>query len=292
MGVRYGRGGLAGLLAVATLGCAPAANLLCLPGEERALPVAIPETSGVVWSSGDPAVFWTVNDGPEGVLFAVDTTGAEVGRVETVGSPLRDVEELSAGDCGTGRCLYLADVGDNQEQRDVVAIHRLPEPVPDQGSAERTAFPFRYPDGPRDVEAVFVLPGEEVFLVSKGRTGPPTLYRYPPPLRADSVVVVERLHPLGSGRPSPQDRVTGAAAVPESDMVLVRSYGDLRLYRMAGDRLLPVDDGAISLGSLLEPQGEAVAADAAGRILLTSEAGPFRGRSGMRLLRCELAEGG
>ncbi|MDT8340108.1 MAG: hypothetical protein RQ751_01230 [Longimicrobiales bacterium] len=275
-------------------GCATgAATLSCLAGETRALPGALDESSGAAWSGRDGGVFWTVNDGGQGDLFAVDTTGALLARIETEGSRLRDVEDLAGAPCPPGYCLYLADTGDNDERRDQVALHRLAEPDLDDDQVERTAFPMRFPDGPRDVEALIVLPGERVFLVTKGRAHPPTVYRYPGPLTADSVRTLEALSVIGRGPSTFMGRITGASHVPgTADQVLIRSYESLTLYRLSDAGLESLPGSRLSLTSLEEAQGEAVAADGSGRVLLTSEAGPLAARGTFRILRCQIGEDG
>lgn len=263
--------------------------LSCTAGEPRALPESLPESSGVVWSARDAALFWTMNDGSDGTLHAVDTTGALVGRVETTGPRLRDVEDLSGGPCDQGYCLYLADTGDNEERRETVSIYRLAEPAPDAGSVGRTRHPVRFPDGPRDVEAMFVLPGERIHLVTKGREHPPTIYRYPGPLLEDSVVTLEAVAALGDRPASFSGRITGASRAPgSSELVLVRSYESMMVYRVGEGGVESVGQGVLNLRSLQEAQGEAVGANDDGRVILTSEAGPLAPRATFRILRCTL----
>ena len=278
-----------GLFLVAAGACSPTGSLHCIAGRGRTLQSPdVPESSGAAWSRDDPGVFWTMNDGRDGVLFAFDTTGAPVGRVETTGARLRDVEDLASGPCGDTVCLFLADVGDNRERRRTVAIYRLEDPgVQAEGSAARVRFPVRYPDGPVDAEAIIVDGSGEVYLITKGRSSPPTLYRHPGPWLPDSVVTLERVQALRDGTPGTRDQVTGATWVPGTDLVLIRTYSRLSAWRLRAGGLEPVPDGDLSLGSLLESQGEAVAAAGMDRVLLTSEGGPFRDRSGMHLLRCE-----
>ncbi|HSG49343.1 MAG TPA: hypothetical protein VLA43_16095, partial [Longimicrobiales bacterium] len=237
--------------------------------------------------------FWTLNDGSEGVLYAVDTTGALVARVETRGGRLRDVEDLAGAPCPAGYCLYLADTGDNAERRESVAVYRVAEPAPGAEAVDRTGFPMRFPDGPRDVEALFVLPGERLHLVTKGRNHPPTLYRYPGPLVADSVVTLERLNALGTRSASFTGRITGASWIPGTeDLVMVRSYESLQVYRITDAGMERIRGSELTLRQLQEAQGEAVAAHADGRVLLTSEAGPVASRGTFRILRCQVDPGG
>jgi hypothetical protein len=269
---------------------------VCSAGPGRTLaPEELDESSGVTWNRWDSSLLWTVNDGPDGTLFLVDTAGAEVRRFSTEGGRrLRDVETLASGACGEEWCIYLGDLGDNGERRRTVAILRVREPGPDDGDAplEREAFRIRYPDGPKDVEAMFIHPELGIHLVSKGRSGPPTVYRYPGIPTPDSVVTMERIQTLGTGARSRRDMVTGATWVPGTDRVLVRTYSELTAFRMVEGRLEPIPGGVLSLGPLQEPQGEAVAAHADGRVVTTTEGGPFRDRSALHLLRCEVAKEG
>jgi hypothetical protein len=252
----------------------------------------VDESSGAAWSGRRPDVFWTVNDGSEGVLYAVDTTGALLGRVETTGFRLLDVEALAGGPCGGEYCLYLADTGDNQERRDQIAVHRLREPEVPVTSARRLAFPARFPDGARDVEALFVLPGERVYLLSKGRSVPPTLYRYPGPLRPDSVVVLEAVGTIGRRPATFTGRITGATGMAGADdLVLVRSYESMELMQVGRDGIDPVPRSRLDLRFLQEAQGEAVAARDDGRVVLTSEAGPLTSRGSFRILDCRTTVG-
>ena len=55
------------------------------------------------------------------------------------------------------------------------------------------------PDGPRDIEAMYVLPTDQVFFVTKGRNHPVTIYRYPLPLRSGDVVTLEEVQRLTTG---------------------------------------------------------------------------------------------
>src|SRR5690606_13009846 len=85
--------------------------------------------------------------------------------------PRWDLEDIAISDCDGKDCLYVADIGDNAARRPFVRILRFPEPDPDQvDSVTAEIFPMRYPGGPRDAEAIFVLPGERLFVITKGRS--------------------------------------------------------------------------------------------------------------------------
>ena len=189
-----GRGVVA---AIATLCAACAARDAPLTGctleaAGVALPDVVRETSGAAWSRTRPGTWWTVNDsgnGPE--LFAFDAAGTLLSRVRVAGAVNRDWEDIAAGPCGapgahggTGNCLYVADIGDNRAASDSVTVYWVPEPAPgDTVTARAERFSARYPGGPRDAEALFVLPDGSgavtAYVVSKGRRTPVELFRFP-----------------------------------------------------------------------------------------------------------------
>lgn len=282
--------------ALAALGCAllagcplPGAGPDCaVVSEGRELPEGLEESSGVAASRAHPGVFWTHGDGSEPLLWAVDAEGAEVGRVRLEGASLTDWEDVALAACGEGDCLYLADTGDNVEQRDFVRVLRLSEPDP-RGVSVATveSFELRLPDGPRDVESLFVLPEGRVHLVSKGVNHPVSVYRIPGGLAAGEAAVLEEVQRLGGESRSLPRQVTGASASPDGARVAVRTYETVVLYAVEGDTLAEIEDGTLNLRTLREGQGEGVALAGDGLIVLTSEAGPLGGRGSIALARCE-----
>jgi hypothetical protein len=275
---------------VASLGAAPPATLPGRDWQVRA-PVRadrtgtfedprVGESSGVAASHAHAGVVWTINDsGNDPILFATDTLGADLGAFEVTGTANEDWEDAAVGPCGGGSCVYIADTGDNAETRPEVAIHRVPEPVP--GPVARGATPagetlrVRYPDGPHDVEAMYVDAAGDVHLISKGRTGGVLHFR----VRATAwgttePVVAEAMGalPLDPGL-SLSDRITGAALSPDGGTAVVRSYRRLHFFTVRGDGgLLPLGSPPVACSVAgLEPQGEAVTWLGSGRLVLTSE---------------------
>lgn len=275
--------------ALTALACAPIATAGpgCVPtGSQVLLPDDLQETSGIAVSGLVPDRFWTHNDGGA-EIFAIDREGRELGRHALDVEP-SDLEDMAVAACSRGTCLYLADTGDNAERREVVRILRAPEPEPGAAETIRTdVFPIRFPDGPRDTEAIFVLPGERVHLVSKGRSDAVTVYRYPGPLRPDTVVL-ETVQRLTEGAQGLLDQVTGASASPGGRTVAVRTYQALRFYDATGDSLVAVRGGLVNLRTLREIQGEGVSLSADGRVLLTAEGGPLGGPAALSELRCRI----
>ena len=261
----------------------------CLPLlTPAALPESIRESSGVVASRTHEGVFWTMEDSGPPLLYAVDSQGRLLGSVRVPEDLGPDREDLSLGPCGSADCIYVADVGDNLEQRSSITIYRLPEPDPgDETTPPPEVFRLRLPDGPRDVEATFLLPGERFHLISKGRSDPPTLYRYPGPLTSDSTVVLERVQRFGDGPRSLARQVTGADASRNGRTVAVRTYETLDFFAVEGDTLRSVPGSTVDLRTLREPQGEGIGLTPRGGVVLTSEQGPLGRRGSIALLGCE-----
>ncbi|MGD2045200.1 MAG: hypothetical protein PVJ80_04430 [Gemmatimonadota bacterium] len=286
--------------------CAASAALTCAPiatsgpgCTELTAPTVLSrelvETSGIAVGRRNPDILWTHNDG-DSDLYALDRDGRVVARFD-VPVRMRDWEDLEIARCPeAGSCLYLADTGDNGERRRAgsIRIVRVAEPLVSDGAEDRPTleadvFPIALPDGPRDVEALFVLPDGAPYLVTKGGSAPVSVYRYPGSLRPDTVVL-EEVQQLSDGPQGLLDRVTGASASPDGSWVAIRTYQALEFYRVEAGRLAHVDGGLANLRSLAEIQGEAVGIGMEGVVALTSEGGPLGGPPSMRILRCRLED--
>src|SRR5690606_35887206 len=111
-------------------------------------------------------------------------------RVE--GAENTDWEDLAAFRFEGRDWLLVADTGDNGGLRRTLQLHVFEEPARVADGVLRPAWTivFRWPDGPRDCEAVAVDPVRgEVLLVSKRRQ-PPELFALPlrPPPGAGTLV--------------------------------------------------------------------------------------------------------
>jgi hypothetical protein len=246
---------------------------------------ALRESSGVAVSREHPGILWTFNDSDNPpYLFATDTLGGDRGTFEVAGARNIDWEAMALAPCGSGSCVYLADTGDNLERRFSVRLYRFPEPTPGQGSDRRRrtapaqSLEVRYPDRPRDVEAMFVDLHGNIYLISKGFLSPVRLYRVPASAWRAGRVVADPLGPLPIDSGSSLGRlVTDAAMAPDGREVAVRTYHDIYFFRLGDQgRLVPGPGRRACSVAGLEPQGEGVAWLDAGTLVLTSERGPWR----------------
>ena len=233
--------------------CRPAGPLIRLP--------SLQEGSGVGVSRQNSRRVWAHNDSGKPVLVAMDDQGAVAGQIQLTGAHVEDWEAMAVGPCPAGSCLFVGDIGDNDAQRKRITIYRVPEPA--SGSEAVTAhdaFHANYPDGAHDAETLLVTPKGELYVVTKGDTGPVAVYRFPRDLQNGATVKLERVgQPRDRGRAGADDRITDGAISPDGTWVALRTNRDLRWYR-AADLLSGNwrEASRVNLTALGEPQGEGV----------------------------------
>lgn len=257
-------------------------------GPPRPLGPELHESSGAAASREHPGVVWTHNDSGDPLLYAVDAEGRTVGTVRVRGAELEDWEDLALAPCpgGGGDCLFVGDVGDNDAARESITVYRIPEPAPGATeSAPAAALRLRYPDGPHDAEALFVLDGA-VHVVTKGESGAVAVYRAP--AGAEGEATLEHVRELLPGPVERPRRVTAASASADGRWVALRTLGEVSIHRAA--ELLGDGDAAyrVDVASLEEPQGEGLAFTPDGSLVLTSEGGGGDGEATISRLRCTL----
>jgi hypothetical protein len=141
----------------------------------------IAESSGLALSTQHDDLAYTLNDegGAGANVYAIQvSTGAVVGAADISSLPISDPESITVDANGT---VWLGDLGDNEHQRDDVAIYAFPEPGPGEttvSNAKRYAVTF--PGGPLDVEGLLVHPTtNQVHLVSKNESGNGRIFELP-----------------------------------------------------------------------------------------------------------------
>ena len=243
--------------------CAVVQQLQPLPEDGR-------ETSGLTVGRRHPDLLWTHNDsGFEPFIYELDHNRTLKAFFRVTGGEVTDWDDMEAGECETGSCLYVADIGDNAGARSSVMVYEIPEPeLPATEVAPIRTLHVRYPDGAQDAEAFFRLPSGEMYIVTKGRQGTIKLYR----LAAGGGEVLALVREVLPHPENERDRVTAATASPDGKWVAIRTYRTLYIYRT--DDL--TGDGAaartFSLVGLNEKQGESVTLANDGSMWLTSEA--------------------
>jgi hypothetical protein len=242
----------------------------------------LPEASGLAISRRHPGIIWSHNDsGHRSELFALDATGAVRARVR-VPIATDDWEDVSAGRCPSGDCLYIGDIGNNRLARSRVRIYRVPEPaLNDTETAAAEVFTASYADGPHNAEALFIL-GDKIFVAPRDRGSAGVLYRATLPAAAGTEMTFERVGQLGLAP------VTDAEATPDETSVVVRTSKLAIIYRAADLIRGGAEPGGlrIPLEGLKEPQGEGVALDNHGALYLASEGRPWTRGGRLISLQC------
>lgn len=244
--------------------------------------VEMPEASGIAASRRTPNLFWMTNDSGHPRLFAVDENGQVRGRVDVAGAELIDWEDLSISRCGSGSCLYIADIGDNDARRSSIKLYRMPEPAPHEKTRQADGMEVRYPDGPHDAEAMFVLPDDSIYVITKES---PSVVYHAPRFEPGGTLALERLMTL------PLRHVTDAEASADGRWVAVRTKEEALFYRT--DELLRGEVEHVITASLLEfaePQGEGIAFGAGNAVYLAGEGGGKRAPGTFLRLECALPQ--
>ena len=136
------------------------------------------ELSGLAISRADATLLWGHNDtggGPR--LYRIGLNGEDLGSVHIAGAQANDWEDIAAFDDPGGPALLIADTGDNFQWRSWPVLYAVRDPGRRGNPELLWRLAFRFPDGPRDVEAVAVDPRDRAILLVSKRDSPPRLYR-------------------------------------------------------------------------------------------------------------------
>ncbi|MDX6680608.1 MAG: hypothetical protein QOG94_647 [Solirubrobacteraceae bacterium] len=223
---------------------------------------AATELSGLVLSRTQRGVLWTHNDsGDRARLLAVTKRGRLLADASVAGAANVDWEDVAAG----RGVLFAADVGDNLARRATVAVYRVAEPRVAGARGGRAAvtarrIDLRYPDGPRDAEALLRDPSSgALVIVEKRYGGRAGVYVAKRPAPGGTVT----LRRSGRLRPGVGVGVTGGDVSADGRTIALRTYDRAFVWRRR-----PAESVAAALlrrpcsaraSLLVEGQGEALA---------------------------------
>jgi len=257
------------------------------------LPDELRESSGLAVSRTQPGILWSHNDsGDRPNLYAIDSSGRLLAIVRITNADAQDWEDMSSGPCparlsttNSPHCLYVADIGDNNQVRQVLTVYVIVEPsLVNTGETPITtsarSFRYRYPDAPHDSEALAVNPAGDVTIVSKGRRGTIDFFGISATsvdraLTSGEVLTAEHQGNTGIEPNGKIGRyVTGAALSTDGKTLAVRTYNEVFFYSPVEARRQENRWRAFGRTCFLgdaEPQGEAIAYVDDKTGLLTSE---------------------
>ena len=246
------------------------------------------EASSLALSRRFPRRLFTLNDSPQQPdLIVLGLDGVVRGRVRLQNAAITDWEDLTAGPCPGGTCLYVGDIGDNTRRRRTISVYRLLEPKDGDTHAVAERFDATFPDGPHDAEAMFLGPNGRLYLLTKDARGP-RLYAWPGALtraRAQLEFVAALAIKGDKGRFS---RITDAEQSLDGKTVALRTNDTLYLVPAAELILGDLTHAReMSLKRLNEPQGEGVALGQNGDVFLAGEGGSRSLDGSFAQLRCQ-----
>ena len=235
------------------------------------------ESSGLATSNRNAGYFWTHNDsGGLAKLYAFDARGALTGSMDLVGAKAIDWEDMASFVVDDQPRVLVADTGDNLATRVSTTLYVFDEPDPTRHTAVTSyqSIIVRYPDGPRDCEAVGVdqQSGQIVFLTKSAILGA-ACYSMPLPARNSSSLHDVTLKRVG-------DVVIPMATAMDIDQrtgdVVVCNY--FQSFLFTGRKTNSRDDWIATVPVVSElprlKQIEAIAFDASGQLWVTSEGSP------------------
>ncbi|KAA9340573.1 hypothetical protein [Adhaeribacter soli] len=217
------------------------------------LSATIKEASGLADSRTAPGNLWVAEDsGNPPQLHLLNYKGQATGKIYLKGATNRDWEDIALA----GNTLYVADIGDNNSSKSNYTIYELPEPVLGTDTVrEFNRIRFRYPDGPRDAEAVLVDPQTHTIYLLTKRDNPSRIYKLTPPFNYQAIDTATFVQEL------PFSGVVSAALSPNGSEAILKTYTGLYYYKQQA----PTSVDALfrqepkELAYQIEPQGEAVA---------------------------------
>ncbi|MFT4179514.1 MAG: hypothetical protein QM612_08640 [Thermomonas sp.] len=209
------------------------------------------EISGIAASRAHDDVLWVHNDGGNPArLYAISRRGRLLARFDVRGAKNIDWEDIAAFELDGKHYLLVADTGDNGGQRRDFVLHVFEEPATLEPGSLKPAWRIRarWPDGPRDCEAVAVdAASGQVLLVSKKRR-PAELFSMPLADPGNAFVEPRRIGRLEGvpeadaelQRSDPKlaklfPHVTAADISPDRSTLAVLTYGSVLFYRRVGD---------------------------------------------------------
>ena len=215
----------------------------------------IVESSGLAVVGG--LVVTTNDSGDSGRVFTVDpATGDTVGTTQWA-TDVTDVEALAPGE---GDTVWVADIGDNRAERGSITVTRVPVGRGDR-SSDSPSYRLVYPDGPHDAESLLADPRTgRLYVVTKDVFGG-TFYAAPETLATDGRNRLQRLGAVGDALPL----ATDAAFFADGRHVVVRGYPEAKIYAF------PSLTEVATVDLPPQRQGEGIAFDDEGRLLISSE---------------------
>lgn len=242
----------------------------------------IVEASGIVASRQNRDVFWVHNDGDDGRLFALSSTGRTLAVFAIESLADQDWEDiaLGPGPLPNQDYLYIGDIGSAGSLP--ITIYRLVEPVvnANQTLVETNASGVEqihliYPnDDNYNAETLFVEPSTgDIYILTK--TGARSfLFRKAAPHQNGATTTLELAATLDLSNLPGNHSTTGGDSTSDGKKIVTRTYSHAHLWLRPGEATVAsafATPPCLSIDLINEPLGEAIAFTPEGDLITTSE---------------------
>lgn len=215
------------------------------------LPEKIQESSGLE-ETGKEGLYYTHNDaGNDAVLFKVNAKGQVLASLRVAGAENIDWEDITRDKEGN---IYIADTGDNDNERKKLTIYKLAQGDPENVSQ----ITFSYSDRQEgkngkerpayDCEAIF-WHHSRLYLVTKDREKgkEARIYELPDTPGEQEATPVAH-YPV-------QAAITAADISPDGKTMMLLSVGKVHLFQVAGNNFFGSKMVTKSLGKVGQTEG-------------------------------------
>lgn len=201
------------------------------------LPSAMKENSGIAYFQNNRA--WFIEDhGNKDEIYQVDFDGNLIRELKVKNAKNNDWEDLTQDSEGN---IYIADIGNNHNDRKDLVIYKLPNPeIEKGGKIEAEKISFNYPEQNKfppkkseliyDAEALFYW-NEWLFIITKNRSEPfsakTLIYKVPAKKGTYNAELVGEFIPCTTSHIC---QITAAAISPDGKKIVLLGYGFLWIF--------------------------------------------------------------
>lgn len=234
------------------------------------------ENSGMVVGLENPDIIWAINDGKSNEIYGFDKFGKSRTIINFKKDLLNndsDVEDIAILRIGGLSYIALADIGDNDSNRETCNILLVPEPNSKSldkeveiKSKDIIKIEFNYNDGARDAECLLADPiSHNLYIVSKRELNA-RLYELKFPFDNNKTNTFQFIStfPFGNNPDKDFTGVTAGDISKDGTKILIKDYNNIWYFQKLENESIvkalsksPQKIKAYSY-SLEEPQGESV----------------------------------
>ncbi|MCC8425642.1 hypothetical protein [Mucilaginibacter sp. UR6-11] len=247
------------------------------------------EISGISASGLNNNFYYVHNDsGDTSRFFAITTDGKLNTTIYYNGSGAApqgvfDCEDIAVGPGPDLKksYVYLGDIGDNYATRKYITIYRIAEQAAwfkgARANATATPLHLKYPDGPKDAEALMVDPLQKLLYIVSKRHDTVGIYTTPLAFKANDTVVLTRRGKLFFKGYKPFKWITAGDISKDGRQILLKSYEKVYYWKRNASEPIwkTMARQPDELNYQQEKQGEAIGFTPDGKGFYTTSEGVF-----------------